>query len=204
MTEEKHIGAIVLAGGMSTRMGQMKVLLPWVEDRPIIAHIVRQLQLAHIKHITVVTGHKADEVAIALKATNAQVVHNPAYASGEMLSSLQTGLRALPENMAAALVVLGDQPRIQTETVTAVADAYKRGAGSIVAPSYNMRRGHPILIDRRHWQDMLNLPANGAPRDVINANAQHIAYVIVDNDSVLKDVDTPQAYQEERRRAGLD
>ncbi|MEM6529722.1 MAG: hypothetical protein AAF653_15590, partial [Chloroflexota bacterium] len=90
------------------------------------------------------------------------------------------------------------------KTVSMVMAAYAEGRGDIVAPSYNMRRGHPILIDRRYWHDMLLLPTDGAPRDVINANKDHIAYVVVDNDSVLKDVDTPQAYHEERRKAGLD
>jgi molybdenum cofactor cytidylyltransferase len=81
--------------------------------------------------------------------------------------------------------------------------AYAEGKGDIVAPSYEMQRGHPILIDRRYWNDILNLPRGGAPRDVINAHSDHIHYVNVDTDSVLHDVDTPQDYADERWRAGL-
>jgi molybdenum cofactor cytidylyltransferase len=117
---------------------------------------------------------------------------------------VKAGLRAMPDHIAAAMVVLGDQPRIQPKTVGMVMGAYAEGQGDIVAPSYNMRRGHPIMIDRRYWKDILDLPPDGAPRDVINANADQIAYVVVDNDSVLKDVDTPEAYDAERRKAGLE
>ncbi len=67
-----------------------------------------------------------------------------------------------------------------------------------------MRRGHPILIDRRYWNEILDLPADGAPRDVIERHKDRIAYVNVDTDSVLRDVDTPDDYQAARRLAGLD
>ncbi|MEL6152219.1 MAG: selenium cofactor biosynthesis protein YqeC, partial [Chloroflexota bacterium] len=201
---QRPVGAVVLAAGMSTRMGQMKVLLPWADDRTIIEHIVHQLNLARVDHIVVVTGNRGDEVKALVEPLGAVTAYNQDYQQGEMLSSMKTGLAAMPGYIAAAMVTLGDQPRIQPKTVSMVMAAYAEGRGNIVAPSYNMRRGHPILIDRRYWNDMLALPADGAPRDVINANKDHIAYVLVDNDSVLKDVDTPAAYQEERRKAGLD
>ena len=81
--------------------------------------------------------------------------------------------------------------------------AYAEGKGEIVAPSYQMRRGHPILIDRRYWAEILALPDGGAPRDVINRYPDRAAFVNVDSDSVLRDVDTPEDYRDERGRAGL-
>jgi molybdenum cofactor cytidylyltransferase len=121
-----------------------------------------------------------------------------------MLSSLKLGLKAMPSNVSAVLVVLGDQPRIQPKTITQVLMAYAEGTGQIIAPSYQMRRGHPILIDRRFWQEIMALPDGGAPREVLNAHPDKIAYVEVDNDSILADVDTPDDYQRERDKAGLD
>jgi len=99
--------------------------------------------------------------------------------------------------------VLGDQPRVQPRVIGKLLAAYFEGRGEIVVPSYQMRRGHPILVDRRYWQEILALPPEGAPRDVINAYADRIAYVEVDTDSVLRDVDTPDDYRDERQRAGL-
>jgi molybdenum cofactor cytidylyltransferase len=200
---QRHVGAVVLAAGMSRRMGQPKVLLPWTKHKTIIEHILDQLTLARIQHVTVVTGHRAAEVTAQVMRLGAQTAYNAQYATGEMLSSLKAGLQAMPPHISAALVVLGDQPRIQPRIIGQVLTAYMEGAGDIIAPSYQMRRGHPILIDRRYWSEILALPADGAPRDVIEKHKDRIAYVTVDTDSVLRDVDTPQDYSEERSRAGL-
>jgi molybdenum cofactor cytidylyltransferase len=200
---QRSVGALVLAAGMSRRMGQPKVLMPWANGKPIIEHILDQLILARLDHISVVTGHRAAEVNAVAAKLDIPTVFNPEFATGEMLSSVKAGLRAMPEHVAAALIVLGDQPRIQPRVITQVLSTYAEGANEIVAPSYKQRRGHPILIDRRLWAEILALPPDGAPRDVINAHADRIAYVDVDTDSVLSDVDTPQEYAQERSRAGL-
>jgi molybdenum cofactor cytidylyltransferase len=200
---QRRVGALVLGAGMSRRMGELKLLLPWTHGKTIIEHIIEQLLLARVDHITVVTGHMADEVRKRVEPLGVEVVFNPVYATGEMLSSVKAGLNTMPAHMAAAMVVLGDQPRIQPRIVGQVMAAYAEGAGEIIAPSYQMRRGHPILIDRRYWREILNLPDHAAPRDVINAHPERTAYVNVDTDSVLRDVDTPDDYRDERWRAGL-
>lgn len=200
---QRSVGAVILAAGQSSRMGQPKVLLPWTDGKPIIEHIVQQLILAKIEDIVVVTGFYADEVRAAVQKYDVKFAYNRAHKTGEMLSSLKTGLKAFPDNIAASLVVLGDQPRIQPKVVYRVLKAYSEGLGNIIAPSYQMRRGHPILISRRYWQEILDLPADGAPRDVINAHPDAIHHVEVDTDSVLRDVDTPEDYRQELRRAGL-
>ena len=188
---------------MSSRMGQSKVLLPWSDNRTIIEHIIEQLIHSRVDYIIVVTGHQAAEVKELVKPYGVKVVYNRAYKTGEMLSSLKAGLRAMPAHMSAALIALGDQPRIQPRVIYQVLNAYAEGANDIVAPSFEMRRGHPILIGRRYWPELLKLRGDGAPRDVINAYPERITYVKVDTDSVLRDVDTPEDYNEERYRAGL-
>jgi molybdenum cofactor cytidylyltransferase len=200
---QRHVGAVVLAAGLSSRMGQPKVLMPWSGNRTILETILDQLLLARVPQVRVVTGHRAGEVKLLATRSGVETVHNAEYKTGEMLSSLKAGLASMPSHVGAALVVLGDQPRMQARVVSQVLTAYAEGAGDIVAPSYQMRRGHPILIDRRYWPEIMALPPDGAPRDVINRYQDRIAYVTVDTDSVLGDVDTPAAYQEERRRAGL-
>jgi molybdenum cofactor cytidylyltransferase len=200
---QRRVGAIVLAAGMAKRMGRPKVLLPWTNGTSILDQILMQLAAGGVHHVIVVTGHAAEEVESISLRHGVASAHNPDFETGEMLSSLKVGLHAMPANVSAALVVLGDQPRLQSCVVQQVLHAYAEGKGDIVAPSYQMRRGHPILIDRRYWDELLALPDDGAPRDVINAHSDRIAYVNVDNDSVLNDVDTPEDYDEARRKAGL-
>ncbi|MBX3066731.1 MAG: putative selenium-dependent hydroxylase accessory protein YqeC [Anaerolineae bacterium] len=203
LESQRRIAAIVLAAGLSSRMGKMKVLLPWEGGRPIIRVIVDRLKRLRLDDLVVVTGHLAAQVAGAIDQEPARIVHNKEYREGDMLSSLKAGLRALGPEIAAAMIVLGDQPQLDNRVVHQVMNAYVEGRGLIVAPSYKERRGHPILIDRSFWNEILDLPPGGSPRDVINAHADQIYYVNVDTDSVLRDIDTPQDYEQERKRAGL-
>ncbi len=197
---QRPVGAVVLAAGLSTRMGQPKVLLPWSGRRTIIEHIIDQLIKSRLDHITLVTGHHAKEVKQVVKPLAVNVVYNRAYKTGEMLSSLQAGLRALPENIAAALVVLGDQPSIQPKVIYQLLNAYAEGKGDLIVPSFERRRGHPVLIGRRYWPELLSMPTTITLRDFFNTYNDRIAYVTVDNDSILRDVDTPHDYQQERWR----
>ncbi|MHB8628610.1 MAG: selenium cofactor biosynthesis protein YqeC, partial [Aggregatilineales bacterium] len=198
----RRIGAIVLAGGLSSRMGQPKMLMPW-DNRPVLNTILGRLRNLRLDDTVVVTGHAADRVRTAAMSDGVRCVHNPQYNTGEMLSSLQTGLRALGPQIAACLVVLGDQPQMEARVVSEILTAYAEGRGMIVAPSYQHRRGHPILIGHEFWQEILDLPPGRAPRDVINAHSDVTAYVDVANDSILRDIDTPEDYARERRLAGL-
>lgn len=197
----RRVCAIVLAAGSSTRMGRQKLLLPWGEGETVIEHVIKTTRAGGINSILLITGADADAVSYYGRLHGAPPHHNPDHAAGEMLSSLQVGLRVAQARRAdAALIVLGDQPSMRSNTIRNILDAYADGRGTIIAPSHNMRRGHPILIDRVYWQELLDLPVGGAPRDVINRHAEQIGYVETD-DSVLRDIDTPEAYAEERRRA---
>jgi len=82
---QRHVGAVVLAAGLSSRMGQSKVLLPWSGGRVILEHILEQLRLAHVSNVTVVTGHRSGEVTAIAQRTGAAIAFNADYATGEML-----------------------------------------------------------------------------------------------------------------------
>jgi molybdenum cofactor cytidylyltransferase len=160
--------------------------------------------LARLDQATAVTRTRAGEVRRRAPNYGVNIVHNPAYETGEMLSSLKAGLESLPDTVAAALIVLGDQPRVQPRVINQILMAYAEGCGPIIAPRYLGQRGHPILIDRRYWSEFLSLPDGAAPRDALKRHESEIYYIEVDTDSVLGDVDTPEDYAQERWRAGLD
>ncbi|GAB4443795.1 MAG: molybdenum cofactor cytidylyltransferase [Anaerolineae bacterium] len=198
----QRVGAVVVAAGCSTRMGQPKVLLPW--DRgTVIEEIVNRLRGANLSEIVVVTGHAHERVEAALAGHPVRFAYNPDYAAGEMTSSVQAGIRALSPATSACLLVLGDQPLLRGRVIWRVLNAYARGLGRIVAPSYRKRRGHPVLIDKAFWPALLALGPDGAPRDVVRANADAVHHVVVDTDWVLRDIDTPEDYERALRDAGL-
>lgn len=199
---QQRVAAVVLAAGRSQRMGRSKPLLPWGDGQTVIETIVRRLLAFRFSEILVVTGYQGGAVRRALAELPVTFAENPDYATGEMISSLQTGLRALPETTTGALVVLGDQPTLDGRVVGQVLAAYAEGRGTIVAPVYRGERGHPVLFDQRHWADLLALE-KGAPRDVIRRSPEALALVNVSSDSILTDIDTPQQYQRARYLAGL-
>lgn len=199
---EKRIGAIVLAAGLSSRMGEFKLLLKWVDDKPILAHIVEKVLALPLVSVVVVTGHRAEDVRAALADYDVTFAHNPDYATGEILSSTKVGLRAMPDAVAAVMVVPGDLPRISVESMEQVIAAHEEK--TIVAPEYNGERGHPVLFDRYFWQAILDLPPDGMPRDVLRAHQDRLRLITVDSDGILADVDTPETYERELRRAQED
>lgn len=185
--------ALVLAAGLSRRMGRFKLTLPWA-GRTVIGQVVATLEAAGLREIVVVTGHRTEEVVAALTGTGARCVFNPAYATSEMLSSVQVGLAALDEDCPAALLCLGDQPQMEVATVQAVVAA-GRAAGwqKIIIPSYRMRAGHPILLPRWLWDEIR--AGENTLRDVLAAHRPETVFVTVETPTVLADLDTPEEYE---------
>ncbi len=200
---QQRVTAVVLAAGTSSRMsGQSKMLLPWGRQT-VIEAVVNRLLPFHFAEIVVVTGYQSEAVERKLAHLPVRLVHNDQYDQGEMLSSLQAGLRALPDSTAACLVVLGDQPMLEGPVIGRVLGAYAQGQGGIIFPAYRGERGHPVLFGRRFWPDLLDL-TSGAPRDVVRLYADQVAAVSVETDSILRDIDTPEQYRRERRLAQMD
>lgn len=191
------IGAVVLGAGLSRRMGSPKLLLPWGATT-VIGKVVSTCVGAGAAEIVVVTGAETVSIRAALADLPATTVFNPDYQQGEMVSSLKVGLGALPEAIAAALVVLGDQPQIEANTISLVVGAYRSSQAQIVVPSYELRRGHPWLLHRSLWERIQSLSGERTMRDFLNEHAHLIHYVAVDTPGILKDLDTPQQYQAER------
>lgn len=194
------IGAIILAAGRSTRMDDMKLLLPWANGYNVIQTVVKTLRQAHISPLLVVTGHKADAVRNAFYGEeDIDFSHNPNYMQGEMLSSLKTGLRALDiteEDVDAVFVVLGDMPKVRVETLEAI--IAQASEEHICVPRFEGRSGHPVLFPARYWQDLLSLPMGSAPREVIQAHLSNVRWIDVEDSGILTDIDTDEDYQRER------
>jgi molybdenum cofactor cytidylyltransferase len=172
----------------------LKPLLPWGAST-VIGAVASTLLRAGIDDVLVITGHRREAVEVALADHPVRCIHNPAYAHGEMLSSIQAGLAAANPVSAGALLALADQPQMQLAVVNQVLRAFDDSGGqALVIPSYAMRRGHPILLPRWLWHEVLALPPGDTLRSVIQRHASAIRYVEVDTASVLTDLDTPEQY----------
>ena len=175
-------------------MGRHKLLLPW-RGRAIIADVVARVAAA-ASPVVVVTGRDAQATADGLAGRVVQLVHNSNYAAGEMISSVKAGVAALPATCAAFFLVLGDQPGVAAMTFERLVHAWRDNpTARIISPTWNNRRGHPVLFSAAGIDEILNLAADATLKTYVSryANGRSIE-VEVDDPAVGADVDTPEQY----------
>jgi molybdenum cofactor cytidylyltransferase len=194
------ISAIVLAAGKSRRMGKPKLVLPWGLTT-VLGQVVATFAAAGIEDILVVTGgvrtQVEAEVARLAEQFPVRAIYNPGFAHGGMVSSIRAGLEALGPGVRAAMIGLGDQPQVREETIRCIEAAFIQTDSPLVFPSFQGRRGHPWLVARSLWPEILLLPRSATPRQFLSAYAGKIKYVLAD-ESILKDLDTPEEYDRQK------
>lgn len=184
--------AVILAAGESRRMGRVKALLPY-RHGTILSELIRAFAET-ASPVIVVTGYHADAVGGHAEACGAQIAHN-AHPERGMLSSLQTGLAALPASADAFFFTPVDYPAIQPATISALAGLLQGHAEALAAiPRLGERRGHPVLCRREVASRFLDLPADGQPKDVVHGLVARTAYLDCADSGILMDVDDPAAY----------
>lgn len=182
-------GAIVLAAGRSTRMGGPSKLVADLHGRAVVAHVVAAVAAAGLPPPIVVVGDRAEAVRTALEGHAARIVTAPDYADG-LSASLRAGIAAVPADWSAALVLLGDMPRVTPATLRALAAA-ATGEATIAVPVWAGRRGNPVLWGRAHFADLSRLTGDIGGKALLAGRA--VVEIAAESDGVLIDVDTPAA-----------
>ena len=191
------IWAIILAAGESRRMGTQKLLLPF-GDTTIAGAVVSTAAASRVDRVLVVLG--ADRQAVrdkleplVLAGARLEFTVNDDYRLG-MLTSIQAGLRALPAEAAAAVIMLGDQPFLPGRVVDAVIAARDAGGPGLIIPIFQGRRGHPVLIDLKYKDEILALDPLDGLRALMRAHAGDVLEVDVGDANILRDLDTPEDF----------
>jgi molybdenum cofactor cytidylyltransferase len=190
------IAAVVLAAGRATRMGEPKVLLS-LGDRTLLAHVLAAAGASECEAVLVVAGSQAGEVRREAEAFGATVVVNPRYAEG-MATSLAAGVAALPPDCEAAVVLLGDQPRIGPAAINRLIAAYRSTGKPIVLSRYGGVAGPPALIARPLFADAAALTGDTGARGLAARRPDQVAEVTLAPDEAW-DVDTPEDLARLRR-----
>jgi molybdenum cofactor cytidylyltransferase len=186
------VTGIILAAGASSRLGRPKQLLD-LAGKPVLQHVIETLRSARVDEIVVVLGHRADEIAAVVPATRlARVAVNSDYSAGQS-TSLRTGLMAASDRSQAAVILLGDQPGIRMQAVTAVLDAWRGGGVVAVQAAYRGVPGHPVLFDRSVWPELERAEGDEGARGVLAAHPQWRTLVEVGGDPP-RDIDTEDDY----------
>jgi molybdenum cofactor cytidylyltransferase len=188
----------VLAAGLSRRMGQSKLLLD-IGGTPVIRHTVERVLAAGLSDLVVVVGPRARAIEDALGGLAVRFAVNPAPEAGQA-GSVVAGLGALAPATGAALIALGDQPRVPAEVFARLVSAFRSTGKPIAAPVYRDGRGNPVLFAAAVFPELATLSGDHGARAIIDRDPGRVALVPFDFSMPL-DLDTPEDYERLRRPA---
>lgn len=200
MKKREEIVGIVLAAGLSSRMGKFKQLLP-IDDEPAVCKIAGVLKQC-LEHVIVVVGHRADEVRDALAELEVECLVNREFRDG-MLSSVQCAVREIGPGRD-YLFCLGDQPSLNGDIVQGVIDRALGLDAGIVIPTFDGKRGHPLFLSRSYRSEILKLGREVGLNVITRSNPHDTVEVPVAYAEILDDMDTPADYAREKARAKRD
>ena len=173
-------------------MGGPNKLAATIGGRPLSRIAAEAAVASRADPVVVVTGHEPDTVRAALDGLDVRFVHNPDYADG-LSTSLRRGIAALPDDVDGAVVLLADMPGVDAAVVDRLIAAFDPAGGTlIVVPTFEGKRGNPVLWSRRLFAELATVAGDTGGRHLIGANADAVAEVEI-GPAVALDVDTPEA-----------
>jgi molybdenum cofactor cytidylyltransferase len=173
-------------------MGRPKALLP-IRGRTFLENILDAISHTSIEETIVVLGHHRDEIERSLSLPS--VVFNPNYEQG-MTTSFQAGIRALSWGTAGAILFLVDHPLVEPGTIEAM--IMNLAPARIVLPTFERRRGHPVLFSSEVLEEILALQPSEGANIVVHKNPARIVEVPVNAPGILVDIDTPEQFEKLR------
>lgn len=172
-------GAIVLAAGESQ-----------ISNIPLLKRELDTLRTAGISPVVVVTGHDADNVMKELVHRKVIFVHNPDYKTSGMMDSIQLGISRLDGKCSRAVITPADVPSFSEDTISIVTGA----EGDLVIPSHNGKPGHPLCIDMRCADAVLDYSGSGGMRGLIDSGTLISVTIDVDDPGILIEADSKQSF----------
>lgn len=185
--------AIILAAGYSSRMGKFKPLLS-LGNTTVLERTVLLFRDVGIEHVLVVVGHRSEVLLPVLEKMGVRWVFNAHYPEG-MFTSVAAGVNAMDSAHEAFFLLPVDIPLVRRYTVLTLIEAYSNGAGTILYPCRVGKRGHPPLISAIYAPEIVSWNGDGGLRAFLKQYEQRAANVDVEDENILKDMDTPDQYE---------
>jgi molybdenum cofactor cytidylyltransferase len=188
MEKASGVSAVVLAAGMSRRMGTPKQLLR-IEGKTVLQRTLENVRASVADEIVLVLGFAAQAVEQAIATDGLKVVRNADYEQG-MGTSLRTGLAAVNPAASAAIIVLADQPFVQAATLNQLVECHRARGAQIAIPVFRGFRGNPVLLDRSVFAELRELSGDVGCRAIFGNHTENIRKLPVEDPGILIDIDS--------------
>ncbi len=198
-TSAASISLVLLAAGASSRMNGANKMLAQLGKQTVLESSLETYARVGFSEILVVTGRDREKTTAIAEHYGAKTVFNPEYMSG-MASSLVKGVSKVRSEAAGILVALGDMPFIQQASIEDLCRAFlqKKSLQTICIPSYEGKRGNPVLFGVAHKPAIMGLSGDIGAKSLVQQNAQHCIEVPLDDNGCLFDIDTHEELQDAR------
>jgi len=188
------ISGILLAAGDSKRMGEPKALLPY-DGITFVDSILNKFSEIGCEPIITILGATAELICEKTQVHKFKCFRNPNPEEGQ-LSSLQIAVAHLPAESEGFIMALVDHPMVKLDTYQKLYETAKANPDNIIVPEFYGQKGHPVYFGRSFFDSILHLPLSDGARAVLRENPADVMYLPVEDEGILKDIDTPKDYQE--------
>lgn len=183
------IGAVIIAAGLSSRMGTFKPMLP-LGETTVIRKVIETFQQASVHDIVVVTGHNADQLEDHISNMNVLCVRNERYAESQMFDSAKIGFSKIIGKCEKVFFTPADIPLFNLNTLTMLV----RSHSELICPTWQGKKGHPILISNNLLKEFLEYNGDFGLHGAIKNCSREMEYLEVNDWGILYDMDTPREY----------
>jgi CTP:molybdopterin cytidylyltransferase MocA len=197
----KNYGCVIPVAGLSQRMGDFKPLMVLADGQPMIVHTVLSALQAKVENCVLVLGYQAERIEKQFinfaQKQKICFVYNESFATSDMLSSIQLGLRELSRfpNIEAAYILPGDMPCISAATFVHLASRFAAGTCQVVLPKYQHQVKHPPLISKDCFAHIIRYAGTGGLRQVLTEFGDNVVTVEIDDRGCCLDADTIPQFQ---------
>ena len=192
---KKKFSSVILAAGESSRVGSDKLSLP-LGTRSILEHTIENFSSDAVAEIIIVTGKFIPKIQKDLLSQKVRWIHNPLYEAG-MSSSLKKGFESLDPSVDAVFVTPADLPLFSPQTIEQMAAMFS--PQKIIIPTFQGKKGHPVLLDRAYVDQCLTEESEKVLYEVIKKNTPAVIFLPVEDEGILLDIDTMEDYETMRQ-----
>jgi len=188
---EQRTAVLLVAAGLSTRMGGFKPLID-LGGKPLIDHALDTFLTVEICEMAIVTGHRHEEIRAHLSGRGIHFIHNENYATTDMLNSVKRGLSYLSGKCGRVFIMPADIPLVRPFTARSMLLCAKDGEADVVKPAYRGKSGHPLLVDAACIPQILAYTGDNGLKGALKNAGFDIRLLPLPDPGMLMDADTPQ------------